>query len=305
MQPTATPSTPHTLLQGLLDLHLHTAPDVRPRRYSDEELANLARSLGVCAVVIKNHHGCTVERAKLASKNVPGVRVFGSITLNKAMGGLEPGAVLSACKSGARIVWLPTLDAANHRRREGKQGGIELLEAGKLLPVVREIVQIVGDWDVALATGHISPDEIDAVVEAASVAGLRRIVVTHPEHSVVGLSHERQHALAGAYPIYFERCYAQPVSAGRYHCNVETNLEALRAVGLGSSYLATDSGQVESAPWDEAWQHILAALQRAGHGEETIRYLTRDVPAFIVGLRNDRPAVPPAPAALPKSPLPA
>lgn len=289
-------------LTGIVDLHVHTAPDVRPRMFTDVELVRLAREHGIAGVTLKSHHCATVERARQAELDVPGVRVTGGIALNHSAGGLDPRVVESVCAAGGRIIWLPTLDAANHRRHEGKSGGIEVTEGGRLVSALREIIRIVAEHDVALATGHLSPDDIRRVVAFAAGAGVRRIIVNHPEHRVVGLDLGTQAELAREFPVYFERCYAQPIGGGQYASNLATNVATIRALGPETTVLATDSGQIESAPWDHAWQETLAYLEDHGICPAWVELMTRTNPAFLCGMTNQvvrlaasQPSVPFAP----------
>jgi hypothetical protein len=271
-------------LTGIIDLHIHTAPDVRPRMFTDAELVRLARENGAAGVTLKSHHCATVERAHQAGLVAPEVRVMGGIVLNHSAGGLDPLVVESVCVAGGRIIWLPTLDAANHRRHEGKPGGIEIAEDGRLVPALREIIRIIARYDTALATGHLAPAEIRQVVYFAAEAGVRRIIINHPEHRVVGLSISAQAELARSFPVYFERCYAQPIGGGRYATNLAANVTAIRALGPETTVLATDSGQIESAPWDQAWKEILAHLLDQGIRPEWIELMTRTNPAFLCGM---------------------
>ena len=64
-------------LEGAADLHVHSSPDVDPRRFDDIELAQEASRAGMSALVIKSHHNSTVERASLVSRIVPEIQVFG------------------------------------------------------------------------------------------------------------------------------------------------------------------------------------------------------------------------------------
>lgn len=277
------------MLTGIIDLHIHTAPDVRPRRFTDTELARLAASKGAAGVVLKSHHCSTVARAAHAQSESAGIRVMGGVTLNRAAGGLSAHVVAEACRAGARIVWLPTLDATNHRRREGFPDGIEIVRDHRLVPELRAILGVIADHDIALGTGHISPAEIRCVAEAALEAGVRRIIVNHPEHRVIGLDIEEQVSLARDLPVYFERCYAQPAGGGRYERNLEVNLEAIRAVGPESTVIATDSGQIESTPWDLAWEEILAHLTTHGVSASATDLMTRKNPAFLCGISAKAP----------------
>src|SRR5260221_9657367 len=98
-------------LTGTIDLHLHTAPDVRPRKLDDLEAARQAASRGMRAILLKSHVTLTADRAALAEQAVPGVRVFGGLALNAPAGGLNPAAVEMALAMGAAQIWMPTESA--------------------------------------------------------------------------------------------------------------------------------------------------------------------------------------------------
>jgi hypothetical protein len=279
------------MFSGLIDLHIHTAPDLRPRRLTDVEQARLARDLGAAGIVLKSHIESTVARARAAAAAVPGLHVYGGLALNRAAGGLDPLAVRTAAAEGSRLVWLPTLDAANHRRLLGRGDGIEVVDAGRPVPALREILRIIADHDIALATGHIAPDESRIVLAAASDAGVRRLIVTHPEHAVVAMSLDLQAELARSAPVYFERCYAQPAGASRYVRNTEANLAAVRHLGPQTTLLATDCGQLENTPWDEAWRETFAHMAAAGFGGEALAHMTQAVPAYLLGLQPTPPVL--------------
>jgi hypothetical protein len=94
---------------------IHAAPDIVPRLLNDFELAEAARAAGMAAIVLKSHHMLTADRAQIAQKAFPEVKVFGGLALNlPACGGLNPEAVKVAIRMGAKVIWLPTLSAANH-----------------------------------------------------------------------------------------------------------------------------------------------------------------------------------------------
>ena len=109
-------------LEGAVDLHVHSAPDVDRRRFNDLELARAARDAGVGAVLIKSHQNSTVERAWLVAQCVPEIRVYGGLVLNETVGGLNPAAVRLALQMGARQIWMPTRSARNHLQYHGQPG---------------------------------------------------------------------------------------------------------------------------------------------------------------------------------------
>ena len=54
-------------------------------------------------------------------------------------------------------------------------------EDGEVLHALQQVLEVVADHGMLLATGHLSRDEIFAVVDAAVERGVRDIVITHPD----------------------------------------------------------------------------------------------------------------------------
>ena len=78
---------------GVIDMHVHSHPDVFGRNMDDIDVAQLAKARGMRGIVLENHISETASRAALVMKVVPGVEVFGGIVLNKSVGGINPDAV--------------------------------------------------------------------------------------------------------------------------------------------------------------------------------------------------------------------
>src|SRR3989454_11480793 len=100
-------------VRGGYDLQVHVAPDVIERRTDDVDLARDFLAHGLRGFVLKSHYVPTAERAKVVARAVPGIKAYGAITLNHSVGGLNPVALEIAGRSGAKIVWMPTVDAEN------------------------------------------------------------------------------------------------------------------------------------------------------------------------------------------------
>lgn len=271
------------LLKGVVDLHIHTMPDVRQRRLSDIELAQEAARVGARAVVIKSHLVPTAGRAYIAEKVVPGVRVFGGITLNPPVGGLNPAAVETAIRMGAKIVWLPTAWSSHERKLAGKNDGVESVINGKVVPALVSILELIARHDVALATGHLSPAEILTVVDKAKTIGVRKIIVNHPEWWSINLPISDQKRLV-PYGVFFERCYATRQPGKDYEKNFAKNLQAIESVGCETTILATDGGQTENPVWSEAYSEYIAYLLSAGISTEIMDKMTKTYPAQMLGL---------------------
>src|SRR6476659_120062 len=177
------------LLRGAIDTHVHISPDVVVRKIDDLSLARRCLELGLGGFLMKSHYTSTAERASVVRAAVPGVEVLGSLTLNRAVGGMNPVAVEIAAREGARTVWLPTVDAVNEAgeetelppgatppvwmrlQRELRAAGVVIepvpvVDAdGAVLPETRAVLAAIARYGLVLATGHISRDEIFAVVE--------------------------------------------------------------------------------------------------------------------------------------------
>ena len=111
-------------LTDLLDLHIHTRPDVQPRMLDDIQAATAAKTAGMRAILIKSHVVPTAGRACIAERTVGGVRVFGALVLNQEVGGFNPAAVETAIRMGAKVIWMPMRSATNMHHRPGRRGGL-------------------------------------------------------------------------------------------------------------------------------------------------------------------------------------
>lgn len=287
---TATPSDrARALLRGAFDTHVHIAPDVVPRKIDDISLARRFEELGMAGFVLKSHYTSTAERAGVVRAAVPGVHVLGAIAMNRAVGGMNPLAVEIAAREGARTVWLPTVDAVNEAderdappgarvpvwvklQLELRERGIEiepvpvLDDRGVLLPATREVLAAIARNGMALATGHLSRDEIFTAVDGAIEEGVRDIVVTHPEFPSQNLSLEDQRALADRGAL-LERCFTTP-HTGKVPW--ERWIENIRVIGATHSVLSTDLGQVFNPPVQDGMALMVDRLLDAGFGEEEV-----------------------------------
>jgi hypothetical protein len=271
-------------LEGVVDLHIHAAPDIRPRLMDDIELAREAAQAGMQAVLFKSHHTLTADRATIAEKHVGGVRVFGGLVLNRAVGGLNPAAVETALALDAREIWMPTLDAANHRRaKDMGDGGITILdETGVILPVVHEILRLIADQDVILGTGHLSVGEIGALVKAARESGVSRILITHPELPIVSMPIAVQEDLAGT-DVFFERCLIV-TTPGEGGLPLSAIAKAVRHIGPDTTVMATDFGQAENPSPVEGMRRYIREMLGVGFKQNEIERMTSTNPAGLLGL---------------------
>lgn len=281
-------------LKGVIDMHVHSNPDIRHRRYDDFELMEAGIRVGARAIVIKTHQGTTVDRAFLCNRHNEIVHqgdndftMFGSVTLNRQMGGINPWAVESGLKLGAKVIWLPTQSARNNMLRQNQDPAncVDVIRDGKVVPELKSVFGLVKDYDVVLGTGHVSPEECFRVVEAARDAGVKKLVVTHPEWWMVGMSLEDQVRIVKDYDVILEHCYAQPMGGGKYKSNLPDNLEAIRACGYKNVMVSTDGGQVENPNWELALEEYIQYLSDHGISDDQLRVMTHDIQAGLLGIQ--------------------
>lgn len=286
-------------LVGTIDMHVHAAPDTASRSVNDFELAQKAKELGMRGVVTKNHEFITNDRAYLVRQIIPGIEVFGGITLNESVGGINPEAVDLMIKftgGCGKIVWLPTHGSANHKSffaKKADAGGIRVIDAsGSVVPELRKVLKLIAKADIIFATGHVSGKEILASVKAAKQEGVRKVLVTHAMQSPGELSIDdlKRCVEAGA---FIEHCYLTylmgPQAAlgwmkGWKHIPIEEFAKAIKEVGAENCVIATDLGQYMNPIPADGMKEFILALMSKGITQEQINLMAKKNPARLLGL---------------------
>ncbi len=285
------------------DLHVHVAPDVMRRSVTDSQLAERYGDVGLSGFVLKSHYMPTAERAAVVRQATPGIDVIGAITLNASVGGINPVAVEMAARSGARVVWMPTVDAENQRntlaadppgakppmwaqvQQDLADQGIAASavrvvgQDGEVLPEVHDVLRTIARHDMVLATGHLSRDEIVKVVDAAAHHGVERIVVTHPEFTSQRLSAEDQALLADR-GAKLERCFTTPYTGKVEWAEMIANI---RRAGSENSFLSSDLGQPFNPPVEDGLALMADHLLAAGFTDDEVHTMAVWNPALLIG----------------------
>ena len=277
-------------LTGIIDMHIHSAPDIRQRKLDDLQLMEAAVERGVRAIVIKSHMVPTADRATLVNKirqeKYPNsdFQMFGSLVMNLAVGGINPWAVEASIKLGAKEIFLPTMTAENHCKKENKEHYVSVVKDGKIVEPLKDVFNLVRDYDVALGTGHISPSEIFTVVEAARDAGVKKIIVTHPEFHIVGMSLEEEARIVKDYDVLLEKVYAQPIGGGVYKKNLPDNVAHMKEIGCEHFIVSTDGGQMQNPEWYNTIAEYIDYLYDSGFSQEEIDVMTKKNPGKMLGI---------------------
>ncbi|MHB1786538.1 MAG: DUF6282 family protein [Acidimicrobiales bacterium] len=289
-------------LEGAYDLHVHSYPDLMARVADDLELAERAREAGMAGFVLKSHYAPTADRAWLVRKVVPGIQVVGSVVLNYFVGGLNPLAVEALGRAGGRMVFMPTSDAANEaqlldtwdyeekplppylqiKKELGDQGrlppAISLLDTeGQLTKQALGVLEVVRDYDLVLATGHIGWSEMRVLIPEAQKLGIRRILVTHPESPSIDLSVDQQLHLLD-FGVYIERCFAYLSLPGR----MERALDAIRRTGPDRNVLSSDLGALGRPHPQTGLREFMTAVVDSGFALDDVALMACRNPARLL-----------------------
>lgn len=289
------------LLEGIYDLHVHTAPDISNRKLDDLDYAKIATKYKMKGFGIKSHYFNSSERARLVKKIYPDLDVIGAVTLNYSVGGVNPNAVEMAAKSGAKLVWLPTFDAENERKfmleqsygvlppwaqvkqdsnKQDENIGLTIIKDGQLTNEIKEVVQICKERELILNTGHVSKKEIVTLAKYTQSEGYNKLVVTHPTFSSIALSLEEQLELL-EYGVTLEQCYG--VIAEHYGITWEKMLKIMKATGDKGTIISSDLGQIENPYPHEGLLDFINKLINAGFSLDFIKNVTTNNQVRLLG----------------------
>jgi hypothetical protein len=154
--------------------------------------------------------------------------------------------------------------------------------AGEPVPGLLECLDAVATHDMALATSHLSRDEIRRVVPLALGRGVRHVIITHPEYPSQNLSASDQSALVeqGA---YIEHCFT---TAHTGKCTWDTMLENIRATGVEQTIISTDLGQLQNPPVAAGLAAFAQRLLDAGWSDDEVRTMAVTNPVELLGLEG-------------------
>lgn len=281
------------LMEGAYDLHIHSAPSHVRRLIDDIDLYRNAAAAGMGGVLLKCHYEATGARAQLVNTHYKegDTLAIGAITLNWPVGGLNPYAVESSCRLGAKYIWMPTRDAG-HSLAFGdmigdffQRPGIRVLdENGRLVPAVVEILEIAREKNVPVATGHISLQESIVLCREGAKMG-NKMVLTHPEWSRTKVPLEIQQDLAKQ-GVWIEKAW---LNIAEKDTAEEYLFHTIRALGPEHVFIVTDSGKAitdhekTSMPLPDAcYRDMLSRLVRAGFSDSEIRTMSRTNPEYLI-----------------------
>lgn len=292
------------LLVGAVDLHCHSGPAAMPRVLDHHEAMMDCAAAGFRALLYKDHYYLGVPHAVILEKLFPetGVRLFSGLALNNANGGINPHAVDHAAAMGAKIIWMPTLSAANHIAQSSGQAKTfpktrrKMLDAiplsaldanGAVSDATKECLDIIGAADMILAGGHLSAHELHLVFDEAKRRGVRKMLVNHPTY-VIGCTDEdiREFVAAGAY-IEHSICMFVNGKAKKFSANDLAHL--IEVAGVARTILSSDLGLLDNPRPVDGFREIVRMLLDLQMSQADIRQLVGVNAAGLLDLDGTRP----------------
>jgi hypothetical protein len=285
--------------QGVIDMHVHSHPDVFGRNMDDIDVAQLAKARGMRGILLKNHVSETASRAALVMKVVPGIEVWGGIVLNKAVGGINPDAVewMHRVYGGrGKVVWLPTFESDKHVKTLAKPDaqGLVVAPGGRVTPEMEAILKIIARENLLLATGHVHPEEIIAVVRRGRELGVKNILITHGLTNVPGLTMAQAKQVVDMGAV-IEICFLQfragpnaPLAFLTHwtQVNARNVAQAVKTLGAQSLVISSDLGQSANMTHPDGIEVAIAEMKREGISDADIDIMMRRNPARLLGLSN-------------------
>ena len=277
-------------LKGAIDFHVHSAPDSVPRAAPADDIARMGKAMGMRGMVMKNHWEPTASLAYMVRRMVPGIEIFGGVTQDLAVGGINLEAVkhMAAITGGyGRVVWLPTYDNDTPDKRAKGTPYVPVSEGGKLLPNVLKLLDFIATQpQLVLESGHVSPEEGLMMVHEAHARGIKHIVITHAMAQRWNIPQMQEAAKDGAYLefVYHATLGAKP------QLTIADYAAAMKAVGPEHCIMATDLGDVHTPPppayplEPQGFLDFMVAMHKAGLSVADINLMSKTNPALALGL---------------------
>lgn len=279
----------HENLLGAVDFHLHSHVG-QGYYWNLAKIAEDASSAGMSALVIKNFFGCSQEASHIVNKHLGRRFLYPSLTLCRAIGGLNPSAVdyFSKVDPANQIVEMPVLDSIHEIRLKGlpERDGVAVFWKDQPAPGLHEILKIIAEHNMVLKTGHISPKESLQLVHLARDCGVKRIIVTHATGAPVMATPKEQKEIADLGAL-IEHCLIKfmPISRLRnikrfpnWERPIFGDLDYLKAslesVGPERCIAATDAGQTYNPAPLDSFIYLLCLLEELGCSNKEIKIMT-------------------------------
>ena len=149
------------------------------------------------------------------------------------------------------------------------------------MPEVLEVFKIMARENLALATGHATPENTLLLIREARKMGIDRIIVTHPINRM-SLEQQQEAAKMGA---YLEYCYGTTLEyAGKGRRTLDEYAKLMKALGPEHCIMSSDLGNAVNPVHPAGIKSYIAGLLEAGITQQEIDVMLRRNPARLLDL---------------------
>ncbi|MEK6709611.1 MAG: DUF6282 family protein [Nitrospinota bacterium] len=286
------------LLEGAIDLHIHSGPDCVERWGDTIDIARLAVEMGMRGIVFKDHFRPTTHKTLLTRRAVPGIELFALHACNHPCGGLNYRCVMMSIEEGVTVIQMPTMDSVfQHSKPRGHLFthflfGTEGYEPiGIYNPGTRELkddlLRIIGavrKYDLVLSNGHLSADETIDLFQKAIAMGVKpeRCMVEHPNGSPESFIMDKMKIMADM-GVYLNISFnaVNPLFGARHP---KEAADIIRTIGAEHCTLITDGGNHLAPPPADGMRVFANMLMHLGIPRKDIDLMIKTNPAKVLGL---------------------
>ncbi|WEX08088.1 DUF6282 family protein [Chelativorans sp. AA-79] len=294
----ASESRVDALMRGAIDLDCRSGPSIHARHLTHDLAAEEAAAAGQAALAFRDDYYPTTPVARTLEKTVFAdlpVKLLSGVVLNNYVGGLNPYAVEHELMLGGRIVWMPTISAANHIRRSYRdvpsdadarmrpREALGVIDAkGAITEPAREILELIAEHDAVLASGHLHVSEVLPLFAAARQAGVRRLLVNQPvRYAGATLADLDELAESGA---FIELTAAAFIDGPDRHHTGEELQAVVSAAGRSRVVLSSGLGQAHNLKPAEGLRALIRLCLSLGFSEADLQLMLSRNAARLTGL---------------------
>jgi hypothetical protein len=287
------------LLKGAYDLHVHSGPSTMPRQVDHLQAAEEAVAAGMKGVLFKDHHYSVAPFIPLLERvlDKPDFSMFSGLVLNNSTGGFNPYVVDAQLKMGAKLIWMPTAQAGNHVRSAHRKtrlaSNVQLRSSpllspldplGAVLDEVKQILDMIAEFDVILSSGHLHVWEIWKLFDEARARGVKRLLINHPMYGLhFTYADIGDLARLGAVVEQSATMYVDT----RFNTYSPQELkEHIDAAGVENSSIGSDLGQVDTPTPVEGMRQAIKLCLALGYSDDDVRTMVATNPARLVGQKG-------------------
>lgn len=285
------------LLKGAVDLHCHSGPSIMERKLDHMEEIKDAEDAGFHAVLFKDHfysNTSVMQTLEQFKDQGAGLHLLSGVPLNNQLGGLNPYAVEHGLMLGAKMVWMPTLCAHNHLTTafrydlHGRLGMREptrlsvLNDKGILHQEVKDILDLIAEYDAVLCGGHLHISEMFPLFTEAKARGVKRMLVSHPTYWIEGTIADL--TALSEMGVYLEHCACMLVEGVSRKFPFDELLSYVEAAGLERTIIGSDLGQTFNPRPVPGFRAAIELCLDLGFLPEDIRAMTSTNACRLIGI---------------------